>query len=169
MRSVSDIRQLLNELDRQPATDLEDQDLHFKDWSCRSTAAAVALVVEIAICMANGRGGTVVFGVNDRAVGRRKAIVGVPPDVDVNRHKKAVYDSTPACHPTPIQPAAARFASAGIASHSPARCVGASWWKPVKPIIPRSKFRAIPHRISLRQRWSSFVRLPGRNGPLRNS
>jgi hypothetical protein len=38
MRSVSDIRQLLNELDTQPATDLEDQDLDFKDWSRRSTA-----------------------------------------------------------------------------------------------------------------------------------
>jgi ATP-dependent DNA helicase RecG len=94
MRSASDIRQLLNELDTQPATDLEDQDLDFKDWSRRSTANAVALVVEMAICMANGGGGTVVFGINDKAVGRRKAIVGVPPDVDVNRLKKAVYNST---------------------------------------------------------------------------
>jgi ATP-dependent DNA helicase RecG len=94
MRSVSDIRQVLNELDTQPATDLEDQDLDFKDWSRRSTAKAVALVVEMAICMANGGGGTVVFGVNDKTVGRRKAIVGVPPDIDVNRLKKAVYDST---------------------------------------------------------------------------
>jgi ATP-dependent DNA helicase RecG len=94
MRSVSEIRQLLNELDTQPATDLEDQDLDFKDWSRRSTANAVALVVEMAICMANGGGGTVVFGVNDRAVRREKAIVGVPPDIDVNRLKKAVYDST---------------------------------------------------------------------------
>lgn len=94
MRSINEIRQLLNTLDTQPATDLEDQDLDFKEWSRRSTADAVALVVEMAICMANGGGGTVVFGVNDRAVGRRKAIIGVPPDVDVNRLKKAVYDST---------------------------------------------------------------------------
>jgi ATP-dependent DNA helicase RecG len=93
MRSVSDIRRLLNELDTQPATDLEDQDLDFKDWSRRSTAKAVALVVEMAICMANGSGGTVVFGVNDKTVGRGKAIVGVTPDIDVNRLKKAVYDS----------------------------------------------------------------------------
>ncbi len=82
MRSINEIRQLLNTLDTQPATDLEDQDLDFKEWSRRSTADAVALVVEMAICMANGGGGTVVFGVNDRAVGRRKAIVGVPPDVE---------------------------------------------------------------------------------------
>jgi ATP-dependent DNA helicase RecG len=55
---------------------------------------AVRLVVEIAVCMANGGGGTVVFGVNDKAIGRANAIRGVPPEVDVNRLKKAVYDST---------------------------------------------------------------------------
>jgi ATP-dependent DNA helicase RecG len=54
----------------------------------------VSLVVEMATCMANGRGDTVVFGVNDRVVGRASAIAGVPPEVDVNRLRKAVYDST---------------------------------------------------------------------------
>jgi len=44
--------------------------------------------------MANGGGGTVVFGVNDKAVGRSKSILGVPLVVDVNRLKKAVYDAT---------------------------------------------------------------------------
>jgi ATP-dependent DNA helicase RecG len=44
--------------------------------------------------MANGGGGTVVFGVNDKATSRAKAIIGVPPEIDVNRLKKAVYDST---------------------------------------------------------------------------
>ena len=44
--------------------------------------------------MANGGGGTVVFGVNDKAIGRKQAILGVPPEVDMNRLKKAVYDST---------------------------------------------------------------------------
>jgi hypothetical protein len=44
MRSVSDIRQLLNELDTQPATDLEDQDLDFKDWSRRSAAKNISRV-----------------------------------------------------------------------------------------------------------------------------
>lgn len=57
-------------------------------------ADAVSLVVEMAVCMANGGGGTVVFGVNDKAVGRKGAILGVPYDVDVNRLKKAVYDGT---------------------------------------------------------------------------
>ena len=94
MRNLSEIRELLDELDYQPANVLEDQDLDFKEWKTRSLSDAVALVVEMAICMANGGGGTVVFGVNDREVGRSKAILGVPHDVDVNRLKKAVYDST---------------------------------------------------------------------------
>ncbi|MBS3918751.1 MAG: putative DNA binding domain-containing protein [Deltaproteobacteria bacterium] len=94
MRSVSEIRSLLEELEQQPANALEDQDLDFKEWIPRSMKDSVALVVEMAICMANGGGGTVVFGINEKATGRARAILGVPPEVDVNRLKKAVYDST---------------------------------------------------------------------------
>ncbi len=94
MRYLGDIRTILDDLERQPADALEDQDLDFKEWNTRSMADAVSLVVEMAICMANGGGGTVVFGVDDKAVGRRSAILGVPPEVDVNRLKKAVYDLT---------------------------------------------------------------------------
>jgi len=94
MRDLSEIRSLLDELEHQPADALEGQDLDFKEWNVRSTRDAVNLVVEMAICMANGGGGTVVFGINDKAVGRSKAILGVPPEIDVNRLKKAVYDST---------------------------------------------------------------------------
>lgn len=94
MRSLAEVRPLLDELKTRTADELEDQDLDFKEWNQRSMADAVALVVEMAICMANGGGGTVVFGVNNKATGRATAIVGVPPEVDVNRLKKAVYDST---------------------------------------------------------------------------
>jgi len=94
MRELSDIRSLLDELEYQSASELEAQDLDFKEWNTRSIQDAVALVVEMAVCMANGGGGTVVFGVNDKAVGRSNAIRGVPPEVDINRLKKAVYDST---------------------------------------------------------------------------
>ena len=44
--------------------------------------------------MANGGGGTVVFGVADRIQGRDRAILGVPPEIDSNLLKKAVYDQT---------------------------------------------------------------------------
>lgn len=94
MRSLSETRHLLDELNARPASELEDQDLDFKEWNQRSLADAVELVVEMAICMANGGGGTIVFGVNDKAIGRAQAIVGVPAEVDVNRLKKAVYDKT---------------------------------------------------------------------------
>ena len=94
MKTTADILRLLDELDRQNADSLEDQDLDFKQWNTRSIKDSVAIVVESAVCMANGGGGTVVFGVNDQSVGRANAILGVPPEVDVNRLKKAVYDAT---------------------------------------------------------------------------
>ena len=94
MRSATKIRELLNTLNTLPANELEDQDLDFKEWMRRGFADSVSLVVEMAICMANGGGGTVVFGVNDKAIGRETAISGVPPEADVNRLKKAVYNST---------------------------------------------------------------------------
>lgn len=94
MRSFTDILRLLDELERQNADSLEAQDLDFKRWNTRSLKDSVAMVVEMAVCMANGGGGTVVFGVDDAAVGRAAAILGVPPEVDVNRLKKAVYDAT---------------------------------------------------------------------------
>jgi ATP-dependent DNA helicase RecG len=94
MRNQNEIRELLDELEHRPATELEDQDLDFKEWNPRSMPDAVSVVVEMAVCMANGGGGTVVFGVNDRAVGRSMAVVGTPPEVDVNRLRKAVYDAT---------------------------------------------------------------------------
>ena len=94
MRNSHDILRLLDELDRQNADSLEDQDLDFKQWITRSLKDSVALVVEMAVCMANGGGGTVVFGVDDQAIGRTDAVLGIPPEVDVNRLKKAIYDTT---------------------------------------------------------------------------
>lgn len=48
----------------------------------------------MAVCMANGGGGTVVFGVSDRVMGQEQTILGVPLEVDVNLLKKAVYVQT---------------------------------------------------------------------------
>lgn len=101
MRDTREILALLDALDQRPASELEAQDLDFKEWARRSLADAVALVVEMAICMANGGGGTTVFGVSDRDIGRADAILGVPVEIDVDRLKKAVYDSTDP-KPTPV-------------------------------------------------------------------
>lgn len=81
MRTPAIIESLLNELEHQEADSLEGQDLDFKEWEAHSRDRAVKTVVRMAVCMANGGGGTVVFGVKDNAVGRRNAIVGVPPYV----------------------------------------------------------------------------------------
>lgn len=101
MRSRRDIEALLEELEHCIADDLEDQDLDFKQWDTKSRDKAVQKVVHMAICMANGGGGTVVFGVADRISGREQAVLGVPPEIDVNILKKAVYDQTDP-HITPV-------------------------------------------------------------------
>lgn len=94
MRTAKDIIELLPELEHGIADDLEDQDLDFKQWDGHSRDKAVRIVVQMAVCMANGGGGTVVLGVADRVQGRDKAILGVPPEIDINLLKKAVYDQT---------------------------------------------------------------------------
>ena len=94
MLSVNAIADLLDELELRPADALESQQLDFKEWNGRSRSDAVSLVVEMAVCMANGGGGTVVFGVNDKAVGRDAAIIGVPGEIDANLLKRSVYDRT---------------------------------------------------------------------------
>ncbi len=52
------------------------------------------VAVNMAVCMANGGGGTVVFGVRDKVTSREHAIAGVPLDLDVNQLKRAIYDGT---------------------------------------------------------------------------
>lgn len=94
MRTALEVEALLHELNDRSADDLEDQDLDFKQWDDSSMNKAVRTIVDMAVCMANGGGGTIVFGVADRITGRDKAITGVPPEVDVNRLKLAVYDAT---------------------------------------------------------------------------
>lgn len=94
MRTAKDIIELLPELEHGIADDLEDQDLDFKQWDGHSRDKAVKTAVQMAVCMANGGGGTVVLGVADRVQGRAKAILGVPPEIDINLLKRAVYDQT---------------------------------------------------------------------------
>jgi ATP-dependent DNA helicase RecG len=94
MRTVEQIEELLNELDHVKADELEDQDLDFKQWDLKSLDKSVQLIVRMAVCMANGGGGTVVFGIADKVLGRKSAILGIPLEIDVNVLKKAVYDQT---------------------------------------------------------------------------
>ena len=94
MRTIVEIKELLDELNDRPASEIEDQDLDFKEWKFKSLNTAIESVIDMAICMANGGGGTVIYGVNDKATNRTRAITGVPLEIDSNRLKKAVYDTT---------------------------------------------------------------------------
>ena len=94
MRTGSEIEKLLPDLEHCVADDFEAQDLDFKQWDVSSRDKAVKKVVEMAVCMANGGGGTVVFGVADHVKGRNKAISGVPPEINTDLLKKAVYEQT---------------------------------------------------------------------------
>jgi ATP-dependent DNA helicase RecG len=94
MRSIEDIEKLLPELENHVGDELEDQDLDFKEWDMKSMNNSVKTVVRMAVCMTNGGGGTVVFGVTDKDKGRANAIKGVPVEVDTNLLKMAVYDQT---------------------------------------------------------------------------
>lgn len=94
MLAQQEILALLARLDEVTADDLEGQELDFKEWNTRSKEDALDLLVEMAVCMANGGGGTVVFGVRDKVVGRAQAIVGIPPEIDINILARTVYDET---------------------------------------------------------------------------
>lgn len=52
-----------------------------KDITVRNFPSALAKVIEMAVCMANGDGGTVVIGIWDNIIGRVNAILGVPPQI----------------------------------------------------------------------------------------
>lgn len=92
--SIEEIITLLQELNEKHAEEIESQHLDFKEWNCRSLKDSVDEVIEMAVCMSNGGGGTVVFGVKDKVFGIENSVVGVPPDVDTFRLQSTVYDST---------------------------------------------------------------------------
>ncbi|MDR3087511.1 MAG: putative DNA binding domain-containing protein [Azoarcus sp.] len=94
MRELTEVRALLTRLDEVEADVLESQDLDFKEWPADDDKKAVRLAVDIAVCMANGGGGTVVLGVRDRVVGRSRAILGVPATADPNQLKRDIYERT---------------------------------------------------------------------------
>ena len=93
MRELTEIRSLLDRLQEVEADALETQDLDFKEWPAEPRQA-IKLAVDIAICMANGGGGSVVLGVRDRVVGRAKAILGVPPETEIHQLKRDIYERT---------------------------------------------------------------------------
>ncbi|WP_246145492.1 ATP-binding protein [Bacillus rubiinfantis] len=95
MKATSEIISLLNELDNNRiADDLEGQDIDFKEWIQRSFDDNIKLMIKMAVCMANGGGGSVIFGVADKKNGRNNAIKGVPANLDLYAISKRIYEKT---------------------------------------------------------------------------
>lgn len=90
----AEIESVLNRLDHHAAHDLSSQRLDFRELDARCPKQSVRTVVTSAVCMANGGGGTVVFGIADNAIGRDRAILGVPYNVFVHDLAPEVYDRT---------------------------------------------------------------------------
>ncbi len=82
---------LLDRLNSEPADALESQWLDFKPWQDPKSDLRVAC--EYAACFANAEGGTLVFGVSDKMIGRAHAIHGARGfDLDVFR--RGIYEGT---------------------------------------------------------------------------
>lgn len=75
------------------ADEYESQDLEFKEATdnLRKTFQDLA---DTAVCLANGGGGTIVLGVNDKARTRSGALVGTGPAYSVEVVRRAIYDRT---------------------------------------------------------------------------
>lgn len=93
-KTRAEIIDLLDRLDDCVAEELEGQHIDFKEWGDGNSREQLQRVVRAAVCMANGGGGTVVFGVADGVTGRGNAVVGVPYRVGTNPLARHVYDGT---------------------------------------------------------------------------
>jgi len=92
MPTKEEILRLLDRLEYETADDLENETLEFKPWE-KSFKDNRKLATEYAVCFANAKGGTVVFGVSDRVKGRKKAIHGCK-DYSIDTFKNSIYDTT---------------------------------------------------------------------------
>jgi len=85
------ILSLLPLLDKHVADDLESETLDFKE--CPTEGRLRELSKEMAVCLGNASGGTVVFGVKERTRGCDKAIVGLDFAPDLESLNAHLYDS----------------------------------------------------------------------------
>ncbi|PPA69275.1 ATP-binding protein [Jeotgalibacillus proteolyticus] len=94
MKSIHEIMQLVYRLDVHIADDFEGQDLDFKQWSTRALEDNVRKMIHYAICLTNGGGGSVVFGIADRVKGYEKTILGVPANLNIEMLKQKIQEET---------------------------------------------------------------------------
>ena len=90
MLTDTELLALLDRLDHAPADAIESETLEFKPWTDPKSDLKVA--VEYAVCFANAQG-VVLFGVDDKQVGRTKAIHGAK-GYELERWRRDIFDST---------------------------------------------------------------------------
>lgn len=89
--SADQILSLLSLLDEHVADDLENETLDFKD--CPNDAKLRELSREMAVCLGNTSGGTIVFGVKEKVRGCEQAVTGIDFAPDLEELKGYLYDS----------------------------------------------------------------------------
>ncbi len=82
---------MLDRLETIPADSLESDLLDFKLWENSKNSLKVA--VEYAVCFANSKGGALVFGINDKVIGRGNAVQGVG-HFCLDQWKQAIFNDT---------------------------------------------------------------------------
>src|SRR6266542_2825469 len=76
-----------------PASFFESQNLDFKQAQPQ-LKATLKILADAAVCFANADGGTIVFGVNDKATTRGQAFVGAPADYTIDMVRRGIFDRT---------------------------------------------------------------------------
>lgn len=94
MKNKREIMEIIQRLDHHIADDFEAQDLEFKQWNFSNVEENVNKMIKYAVCMANGGGGSVVFGVADKIQGIDNVLIGVPFDVDIEELQKEIFENT---------------------------------------------------------------------------
>ena len=87
----AELLSLLDRLDSVPADALESQYLDFKSW--REAKQELRVACEYAACFANADGGVIVFGVDDKTIGRAAAIHGAG-GFDLDTFQRGIYQGT---------------------------------------------------------------------------
>jgi len=90
--SNEEIVELLKQLEEKTADDLESEALEFVSWD-KDMKKNLEQAVEGVVSFANVQGGVIVFGVEDKVVGRRQAITGCC-GYDLDRWRQYIYENT---------------------------------------------------------------------------
>jgi len=90
--SREEILNLLDQLEKKKAEELESETLDFKKW-VNKPKELYKMLIEYAVCFANQKGGTLVLGVNDKVKGKDKAVTGCS-GYNIPEMKSRVYEAT---------------------------------------------------------------------------